>query len=130
MSKLGSHFEQEIFEQPGVWDRLADSDNAQRLAAALDDDIVLVGSGSSLCVAELGALALRRRGVRAQALAATEARLDHCAYEEKTVIAVSQSGASSDLFEALAVLRPRRLIALTNSPASELAARAHSAFEV
>ncbi|MDQ6781210.1 MAG: SIS domain-containing protein [Candidatus Eremiobacteraeota bacterium] len=130
MATLGANFEREIKEQPGVWERLAGSDKAHELAAALQDDIVLVGSGSSLCVAELGALALRRRGIRAQAIAATEARLDHCAYEDKTVLAVSQSGASSDLFEALALLRPSRLIAVTNSRSSELAARAHCAIDV
>ena len=74
---LGAHFEREIREQPAVWERIAVGDHAERLAAALGDEIVLVGSGSSLFVAELGAIALRRRRINAQALAATEARLDH-----------------------------------------------------
>ncbi|HXW77782.1 MAG TPA: SIS domain-containing protein, partial [Candidatus Eremiobacteraceae bacterium] len=127
---LGANFEREIREQPQVWERLAESDSASRLAAALGDEVVLVGSGSSLNIAELGALAFRRRAMHAQALAATEARLDHCAYERKTVIAISQSGRSADLFEALDVLKPKRLIALTNSPDSPLAARADCAIDV
>jgi glucosamine--fructose-6-phosphate aminotransferase (isomerizing) len=90
----------------------------------------LVGSGSSLCVAQLGALALRRRRLRAYAVAATEARLDHNAYEYKTVIAISQSGRSSDVFRALDVLVPRRLIVLTNAIDSPLAARADVALDV
>src|SRR5207244_7388143 len=91
--KLGVHFEREIRDQPFVWERIAASDKAAQLARALDDDdVVLVGSGSSLFVAELAALALRRRRISAQALAATEARLDHHAYEQKIVIAISQSG--------------------------------------
>jgi glucosamine--fructose-6-phosphate aminotransferase (isomerizing) len=122
---LGTHFESEIREQPRVWERIAASDKAERLARALDDDIVLVGSGSSLFVAQLGALALRRRRISAQALAATEARLDHGAYEDRVVVAVSQSGRSSDLLGALDVLRPRRLIALTNTVDSPLSARSH-----
>ena len=128
--KYGVNFEREIREQPAVWERLGATDKAARLARALDDDVVLVGSGSSLFVAELGALALRRRRVRAQALAATEARLDHRAYEGKIVVAVSQSGRSTDLLDALDVLAPRRLIALTNSPSSPLAARAQVALDV
>jgi glucosamine--fructose-6-phosphate aminotransferase (isomerizing) len=128
--ELGAQFEREIRAQPEVWQRLARGDAAQRLARAIDDDIVLVGSGSSLFVAQLGALALRRRRVRAHAVAATEARLDHRAYENKTVIAISQSGRSSDVLEALDVLVPRRLIALTNSVDSPLAARADIVVDV
>jgi glucosamine--fructose-6-phosphate aminotransferase (isomerizing) len=127
---LGTQFEREIRAQPDVWEQLARGDAAQRLARALDDDIVLVGSGSSLFVAQLGALALRRRRLRAAAVAATEARLDHKAYENKTVIAVSQSGRSSDVFAALDVLVPRRLVVLTNSSDSPLAARADVAIDI
>jgi glutamine---fructose-6-phosphate transaminase (isomerizing) len=130
VTALGKNFEREIREQPGVWERLASTDKAQRLAGAMDDEIMLVGSGSSLFVAELGALALRRRRIRAQALAATEARLDHRAYEGRVVIAISQSGRSADLLEALDVLAPRRLIALTNTIDSPLGARAQLAIDV
>jgi glucosamine--fructose-6-phosphate aminotransferase (isomerizing) len=127
---FGLAFEREIRQQPAVWSTLARSDKSERLAAAIDGDTLLVGSGSSLFVAELGALSLRRRGVRAQALAATEARLDHRAYFRHTVIAISQSGRSTDLFEALDVLRPRRLISLTNNIDSPLAARSQIAIDV
>ena len=128
--RLGANFEREIRDQPNVWERLAASDKASQLAEALQGEIVLVGSGSSLFVAELGALALRRRRVHAQALAATEARLDHHAYERDVVIAISQSGRSTDLLAALEVLAPRLLIALTNSPESPLASRAQLAIDV
>ena len=130
VSKLGVNFEREIREQPQVWERLAASDKAAKLARVLDGDIVLVGSGSSLFVAELGALALRRRSMKAHALAASEARLDHRAYEDQIVIAISQSGRSTDLFEALDALAPRHLIALTNSLDSPLAARAQLAIDI
>jgi glucosamine--fructose-6-phosphate aminotransferase (isomerizing) len=129
-SDLGAAFEREIREQPAVWTALAKSDKADRLAAAIQGDTLLVGSGSSLFVAELGALALRRRGIHAQALAATEARLDHLAYIQQTVIAISQSGRSTDLFEAIDVLKPRKLIALTNTIDSPLASRSHLAIDV
>lgn len=126
----GAQFEREIRSQPDVWERLAHGDAAQRLAHALDGDVVLVGSGSSLFIAQLGALALRRRRIQAVAVAATEARLDHRAYERKTVVAISQSGRSTDVFTALDVLAPRRLVALTNSPDSPLAARADVVVDV
>jgi glucosamine--fructose-6-phosphate aminotransferase (isomerizing) len=127
---LGVQFEREIREQPAVWERIAVGDHAERLAASLGDDIVLVGSGSSLFIAELGALAFRRRRINALALAATEARLDHNAYEGRTVVAISQSGGSTDLLEALDVLRPKRLIALTNTIESPLAARSDVAIDI
>jgi glucosamine--fructose-6-phosphate aminotransferase (isomerizing) len=128
---LGEHFEAEIREQPVVWRRLAESDGAARLAGAIRDrDVVLLGSGSSLFTAQLGARALRRRGVRARALAATEASLDLAAYRGAAVIACSQSGESEDLLRALDVLEPNTLIALTNSADSTLAQRATTVVDV
>ncbi len=127
---LGRIFEHEIRAQPDVWDGVARGNAAARLADALGEDNILVGSGSSLFVAQLGALALRRRGIRAQALAATEARLDHRAYEAKTVVAISQSGRSTDLLEAVETLRPQQLIALTNTADSPLAARADVTIDI
>jgi glucosamine--fructose-6-phosphate aminotransferase (isomerizing) len=122
--RLAVYFEREIREQPALWNRLARGDAAARLAESLAGDVVLVGSGSSLFVAQLGALALRRRGFNAQALPATEARLDNRAYRKRTVIAVSQSGRSSDLLQAIDLLEPHRLIALTNTVHSPLGERA------
>ena len=122
--ELGMSFEREIREQPAVWEHLAASDKAVRLAEALDNDIVLVGSGSSLFAAQAGALALRRRAIRAVALAASEARLDHAAYRNRTVVAISQSGRSSDVLDAIDVLNPAKLIAVTNTAASPLGERA------
>lgn len=127
---LGINFEREIKEQPQVWAGIARSTVAFELARALGEDVLLIGSGSSLFVAQLGALALRRRGIAAHALAATEARLDHRAFEGKTVIAISQSGRSTDVLEALNILQPRRTIALTNTAASPLTARADLALNV
>jgi glutamine---fructose-6-phosphate transaminase (isomerizing) len=128
---LGAKFEREIREQPELWRAIARSDKAEILARAVANrDLVLLGSGSSLFMAQLGALALRRRGIRAHALAATEAPLDHAAYDGCTAIALSQSGRSSDLLAALDVLKPKRLIALTNTSASPLAERADLTIDV
>jgi len=126
----GAHFEAEIGEQPHIWERLAHTGLANRLAGALTPPVALVGSGSSLFAAQLGAMALRRRRVDATAVAATEARLDHRAYEDRTVLAISQSGSSTDLLRALDLLRPRRLVALTNTADSPLAARADETIDI
>lgn len=128
--ELSLHFEREIREQPDVWESLAHSDAAARLAAAIDGDVILVGSGSSLFASQLGAIALRRRGITAHALAATEARGDNHAYQARIVIAVSQSGRSTDVLEALDALRPRRIIALTNTADSPLGERADVTIDV
>lgn len=127
---LGSHFEREIREQPDVWERLAETSKARQVTDAITGQVILVGSGSSLFVAELGALALRRRCLSAHALAATEARLDRCAYEGCTVIAISQSGRSTDLLEALMVLKPKKIIALTNNAQSPLGEMAQVTIDV
>lgn len=128
---LGANFEREIREQPDVWRGIANSDKAETLARAIRDrDVVLIGSGSSLYVSQVGALALRRRGIRAHALAATEAPLDNVAYRHAVIIACSQSGRSSDLLEALDVLQPNELIALTNTPDSPLGHRANVCIDV
>ena len=128
--ELGVIFEREIREQPDVWERLAGGDAARRLAAAIDGDALLVGSGSSYFAAQLGAVALRRRGIGAHALAATEAQGDSKAYQGKIVIAISQSGRSSDVLAALDVLHPRRVIAVTNTVVSPLGERSDVTLDV
>lgn len=123
----GQRFESEIREQPAAWRRIAASASAASLAERLHGTpVLLLGSGSSLFAAQLGALALRRRGIAASALASTEARFDAAAYRDATVVAVSQSGRSADLLAAIELLRPRTLVALTNDVASPLAAIAHT----
>lgn len=128
---LGENFAREIREQPDVWRALAASSKARALADALRGRAALfLGSGSSLFMAQLGALALRKRGIDAHALASTEAPLDHAAYRDCIVVACSQSGRSDDLLNALDVLRPRDLIALTNTQDSPLGERAHLVIDV
>jgi glutamine---fructose-6-phosphate transaminase (isomerizing) len=128
---LGAHFEREIREQPDVWRRIAESDGAQRFATAVAGrDVLFLGSGSSLFMGMLGALAFRRRGIRASALAATEARFDNAAYRDACVVALSQSGRSADLLDAIDRLAPSRLIALTNDVSSPLAERAEIVIDV
>ena len=128
---LGERFEAEIREQPAVWRAIAATDLATTFAQAVhENDVVLVGSGSSLFVAMLGALALRRRGVRAAALPATEAAFERTSYRGRTVVALSQSGRSADVLAAVETLAPERLIALTNDATSPLASRADLVLDI
>jgi glutamine---fructose-6-phosphate transaminase (isomerizing) len=127
---LGVNFEREIREQPKAWERIARSDAAARLVEALEGEVLLIGSGSSLFAAQLGAIALRRRGITAHAVAATEAQGDAKAYQDRVVIAISQSGRSSDVLLALDALQPRRTVALTNTTDSPLAARADLTIDI
>ena len=129
-AELGRYFEREIREQPDLWERLAHCGAADALAAALDGDVLLLGSGSSLFAAQLGAIALRRRGIDAAAVAATEAPGDHSAYQRRIVVAVSQSGRSSDVLHALDGLSPRRIVALTNTADSPLGRRADVTIDI
>ncbi len=128
---LGERFAAEIYEQPDVWRALARTELARTFARAVcDDDVVLVGSGSSLFVAMLGALALRRRGVRVAAMPASEAAFEGVAYRERTVIALSQSGRSADVLAAIDALEPKRLVALTNDAGSPLASHADLVLDI
>jgi glucosamine--fructose-6-phosphate aminotransferase (isomerizing) len=128
---LGVHFETEIRQQPGAWRKLAGTDLPVRLAAALEaDEICFIGSGSSLIAAELGAIAMMRCGMRATALAATEAAFAIEGLRDATVVAISQSGQSGDVLKALDMIAPSRLVAITNDPESPLAARADDLFSL
>lgn len=121
----GSQFEAEIREQPAVLRAVSVSQPAAQLAAAVGaQPAVFVGSGSSLFVAQLAALALRRRGQSAFALAASEGRFDCAAFVGTCVVALSQSGRTADVLEAVDALRPASLVALTNDTNSPLARRA------
>ena len=125
----GEQFEAEIREQPAV---LGESGGvrcgrATGRAAIGRRDPLFIGSGSSLFVAQLAALAWRRHGLRADAVAASEARFQAAAHRHSCVVALSQSGRTADVLDALDApdaLEPARTIALTNDPASPLAMRA------
>lgn len=123
---LGEHFEAEIREQPALWRTLASTGKARAVADAVEgNEVILIGSGSSLFVAHLGAIALRCRGIKAHAIASTEAAIDHVVYTHTTAIVCSQSGQSTDVLDALDALQPRCLVAITNTPDSPLGRRAN-----
>ncbi len=128
---LGTHFETEIRQQPSCWRKLAASDAPARLAASIEgDEVCFIGSGSSLVAGELGAIAFLRCGLRAYALAATEAAFAIQGKRDAMVVAISQSGQSGDLLKALDAIVPRRLVAVTSDASSPLAQRANNVIEL
>lgn len=110
---LGRRLEAEIREQPSIWHRIADSDDAEALAASLSFPAVFIGSGSSYFVAQLAARTLRRHGLAAHAWAASDTE-SVAADRGGCVVVLSQSGRSADVLDALDRLAPGRLIAITN----------------
>ena len=127
----GAQFESEIREQPAVLTRLASSPLVQRLENAIGGrDVVFTGSGSSLFVAQLAALAWRRSGRRASAIAASEAGCSGSAQRDACVIALSQSGRTRDVLDAVDALDAVQTVALTNDGSSPLAQRANATIDV
>ena len=109
---LGRHFEQEIREQPALWMRLAASGAASRLARELDGDVVLVGSGSSLFVAQLGALALRRPGPHQLQAAIAALHVDSARTDETDWEQIAQLYAMLARFEPSPVIELNRAVAV------------------
>lgn len=128
---VGAWFESEIREQPAVLRRIAASAAGAQLASAIGDrDVLFTGSGSSLFVAQLAALAWRTPRRRAHAVAASEARSYGAAPPDTCVVALSQSGRTGDVLDALDVLASPVTIALTNDASSPLAERADVTIDV
>ena len=122
---LGAIFESEIREQPAVLRRCAETAHARRIDDELGDSPALfVGSGSSFFVAQLAALAWRRAGRFAAALAASEAAFDARAHDDAVVVALSQSGRTGDVLDARTALHPMAIVAITNDATSALATSA------
>jgi glucosamine--fructose-6-phosphate aminotransferase (isomerizing) len=127
----GTRFEAEIREQPEILRRIAASGVPQRLHAAVGDrDVLFTGSGSSFFVAQLAALKWRGPARRALAVAASEARFSGAAARDTCVVALSQSGRSGDVLDAVDALAGSTTIALTNDPSSPLAERADVAIDM
>jgi glucosamine--fructose-6-phosphate aminotransferase (isomerizing) len=127
----GAQFESEIREQPAVLARIAASNGVQHLENLIGGrDVVFTGSGSSLFVAQVAALAWRRGGRRAMAVAASEARFYGAEQRDACVIALSQSGRTGDVLDAVDALDAPQTIALTNEASSPLAQRANAAIDI
>lgn len=128
-----SNFENEIFEQPDVLQRLLDSDESKQVAAELREAgcpfIVTLARGSSdNAVTFFGYLAGRYLGLPVASLPPSLLTVygSKMRVEKAIAIAVSQSGRSEDVRRSLEALEAAGTlsVAITNDPASPLAAAA------
>jgi glucosamine--fructose-6-phosphate aminotransferase (isomerizing) len=133
------YMSKEIDEQPevaarildGVAGRIASGVLWRELGLAPFKDVAIIGCGTSLNAGGVIASALRRfGGVPAQTIIASEAA--ECVLRPGTlVIAISQSGETADVLDALnaPALQGRQLLALTNATYSTLARRADAVID-
>ncbi len=118
------HLATEIAEQPAILARIA----ATRFDAVVTPRVCITGSGDSHCAAELAAWAWRARGRDAVAFRPLElARYRHTTLDDDaTVVAISASGRTRRVLEAVRVARARgaSVAAITDDPDSPIAREA------
>lgn len=106
----------EIYEQPEVIERAARTDTEK-----IRDEVFIIGCGTSYHAALAGTHYLAKKGVRATAVLASEYKkeLPHI----KNAIAISQSGETADLIEAVRALRKQdcKITGILNTKESTLA---------
>lgn len=118
----------EILEAPEVAERLINSlrteqmPNLERLKHLIEDAkrIVFVASGTSYHAALLGVYFLNKAGVEAHAVIASEFRNFYLVDDKTLLIAVSQSGETMDVIEALHGMKAKgaKIASLVNVPYS------------
>jgi glucosamine--fructose-6-phosphate aminotransferase (isomerizing) len=130
----------EIKEQPEAVDRLLRSleknqteslaDCADRVAAA--EKVIFTAAGSSYHASLLGVYYLQRAGIDAQALIASEFQNYERVDEDTLVIAVSQSGETMDVLEAIRYSREKGadVAAIVNVPHSSIQRESDVSLEI
>ncbi len=119
----------EIHEQPEASERLLKSlENEQKNnflfmthAIRKSQKTVFVASGTSYYASLLGVYFLKKAGIESQAIIASEFK-DYANCDEALVIAVSQSGETMDVIDALkhAKLKKARIASILNAPNSTI----------
>ena len=118
----------EIYEEPEAAERLINSlrteqkDNLEKLKSLIKEAkrIVFVASGTSYHAALLGVYFLNKAGVEAHAVIASEFRNFYLVDDRTLLIAVSQSGETMDVIEALhgMKLKGAKIASFVNVPYS------------
>ncbi len=107
------YMHKEIHEQPDTIERLmktfetSQKENMDKLAKKIEDSekVIFTAAGTSYHAALLGVYYLQRAGVEAQALIASEFKNYERVDDNTLVIAVSQSGETMDVMEAIEYTR-------------------------
>ena len=120
----------EIYEEPAVVERLinslnteqnSDLENMKKLMAEAKR-IVFVASGTSYHATLLGVYFLNKVGVEAHAIIASEFRNFYLVDKETLIVAVTQSGETMDVIEALHGMKDKgaKIASLVNVPYSTI----------
>ena len=123
------HTLKEIFEQPTSILKTATASGAQlsRAAAAIREakTVYLTGSGSSLNAGLLGKYLLwKHAGINVEPIVSSEARFSPARFDrDSLVIAISQSGESADVLEAVSMAKEggAKIVSIVNVESSSLA---------
>jgi fructoselysine-6-P-deglycase FrlB-like protein len=115
MSQPGAHMEAELVSQPDVWERAAAMSAEQALLPAAGQRVAVIGCGTSWFMAQSYAAAREAAGLGVtDAFAASEAFLER---DYDAVVAITRSGTTTEVLEALAAVRGRsRIVGLVGDP--------------
>lgn len=130
----------EINEQPQAIERLAHSlettqkDSREAFAQKIEDAsrVIFTAAGSSYHASLLGVYHLQAAGIEAQALIASEFKNYERVDEDTLVIAVSQSGETMDVIEAIEYSKDRGadIASIVNVPHSTIQRKASVSLEI
>ncbi len=128
--KYDHYMIKEIYEQPEVVERLQLSlqsdqkETLQKLASLVKSSkrVVFVASGTSYHAALLGVYFLNKAGLEAHAIIASEFRSFYLVDKDTLIIAVTQSGETMDVIEALHGMKDKgaKIASLVNVPYSTI----------
>lgn len=115
MSQPGAQMEAELASQPDGWERAAAMSAEQALLPVAGQRVAAIGCGTSWFMAQSYAAAREAAGLGVtDAFAASEACL---ARDYDTVVAITRSGTTTEVLEALAAVRGRsRIVGIVGDP--------------
>jgi fructoselysine-6-P-deglycase FrlB-like protein len=115
MSQLGAHMEEELVSQPDVWERAAAMSPEQALLPAAGRRVAVIGCGTSWFMAQAYAAARETAGLGVtDAFAASESFLTR---DYDAVVAITRSGTTTEVLEALSAVRGRtRIVGIVGDP--------------
>lgn len=115
MSQPGAYMEAELVSQPDVWERAAAMSTEQALLPAAGQRVAVIGCGTSWFMAQSYAVAREAAGLGVtDAFAASESFL---ARDYDAVVAITRSGTTTEVLEALAAVRGRtRIVGIVGDP--------------
>jgi fructoselysine-6-P-deglycase FrlB-like protein len=115
MSQPGAAMEEELVSQPDVWERAVAMSTEQALLPGAGQRVAAIGCGTSWFMAQSYAAAREAAGLGVtDAFAASESFLER---DYDAVVAITRSGTTTEVLEALAAVRGRtRIVGIVGDP--------------